>query len=90
MFITPVLGPLTIPRGWLSVDGKIRGKQFRFVTSHLESFHAGVQAVQASELIVLTAKTPRPPRKTKNVEALISFLFFLGGLGILAVRTFSD
>lgn len=60
MFVTPVLGPLTIPRGWLSVDGKIRGKTFRFVTTHLESFHPGIQAVQASELIQAACNTTLP------------------------------
>jgi len=60
MFITPILGPLTIPRGWISVDGKIRGKSFRFVTTHLESFHPGIQAVQASELIQGPCNTPLP------------------------------
>jgi len=48
---SPVLGTLIIPRGWISVDGKIRGKRFRFVTAHLESFHLGVQAAQAAELM---------------------------------------
>ena len=60
MFITPVLGPLTIPRGWISVDGKTRGKRFRFVTSHLESFHPGIQAVQASELVQTACNTTLP------------------------------
>ena len=60
MFITPILGPLTIPRGWISVDGKIRGKSFRFVTTHLESFHPGIQAVQASELVQGPCNTPLP------------------------------
>jgi endonuclease/exonuclease/phosphatase family metal-dependent hydrolase len=60
MFITPILGPLTIPRGWISVDGKLRGKSFRFVTTHLESFHPGVQAVQASELIQGPGNTALP------------------------------
>ena len=60
MFMTPVLGPLTIPRGWISVDGKVRGKSFRFVTSHLESFHPGIQAVQASELIQAACNTTLP------------------------------
>jgi endonuclease/exonuclease/phosphatase family metal-dependent hydrolase len=60
MFITPILGPLTIPRGWISVDGNLRGKSFRFVTTHLESFHPGVQAVQASELVQGPGNTPLP------------------------------
>jgi endonuclease/exonuclease/phosphatase family metal-dependent hydrolase len=60
MFITPILGPLTIPRGWISVDGKVRGKNFRFVTTHLESFHPGIQAVQASELMQGPCNTTLP------------------------------
>lgn len=60
MFITPVLGPLTIPRGWISVDGKLRGKRFRFVTSHLESFHPAIQAAQASELVFGPGNTSLP------------------------------
>lgn len=60
MFTTPVLGLLTIPRGWLSVDGKVRGKNFRFVTSHLESFHSGIQAMQATELIQGPGNTDLP------------------------------
>jgi endonuclease/exonuclease/phosphatase family metal-dependent hydrolase len=60
MFITPVLGPLTIPRGWISVDGKLRGKRFRFVTSHLESFHPAIQAAQASELVLGPGNTSLP------------------------------
>lgn len=49
-FNSPVLGALTIPRGWIAVDGKIRGKGFRFVTAHLESFSPLVQIAQADEL----------------------------------------
>ena len=36
-FSSPTLGLLTIPHGWISVDAKRRGKQYRFVTTHLES-----------------------------------------------------
>jgi endonuclease/exonuclease/phosphatase family metal-dependent hydrolase len=60
MFVTPILGPLTIPRGWISVDGKVRGKSFRFVNTHLESFHPGIQAIQASELMLGPCNTPLP------------------------------
>ena len=59
-FTSPILGQLTVPRGWISVDGKIRGKEFRFVNAHLESFHPGVQAAQASELILGPANTEFP------------------------------
>ena len=60
MFVTPILGPLTIPRGWISVDAKVRGKSFRFVNTHLESFHPGIQAIQASELMQGPCNTPLP------------------------------
>ena len=59
-FTSPILGTLTIPRGWISVDGKFRGKQFRFVTTHLESFHFGVQAAQAAELVQGPCNTQLP------------------------------
>ena len=55
-----MLGYVTVPRGWISVDGKLRGKQFRFITTHLESFHLGVQAAQASELAQVPANTQLP------------------------------
>lgn len=59
-FTTPILGLVTIPRGWISVDGKIRGKSFRFINTHLESFHPAIQAIQASELASGPAATDMP------------------------------
>ena len=56
-FVNPVLGLVTIPRGWISVDGKIRGKSFRFINTHLESFHPAIQAIQSSELVLGPANT---------------------------------
>ena len=43
----------TIPftRGWISVDAKLRGKNYRFVTTHLETFMNEYQAAQAQELL---------------------------------------
>ena len=60
IFPSPVLGFVTVPRGWISVDGKLRGKKFRFITTHLESFHLGVQAAQASELAQGPGNTDLP------------------------------
>lgn len=57
---SPILGTLVIPRGWISVDGKLRGKQFRFLTTHPESFHLGVQAAQAAELMEGPANSELP------------------------------
>lgn len=59
-FESPILDKVTVPRGWISVDGKIRGKQFRFLNTHLESFHPGVQAAQANELVQGPANTRLP------------------------------
>jgi len=56
----PILGPVTIPHGWISVDGKLRGKNFRFITTHLEGFHPAVQAAQASELVQGPGNTDLP------------------------------
>ena len=59
-FPNPFLGTLDIPRGWIMVEGKKRGKQFRFVTTHLESFSAAIQAEQAGELLSGPAHTALP------------------------------
>ena len=32
--VNTLAGPLRLPRGWASVDVKVRGKSFRFVTTH--------------------------------------------------------
>jgi len=57
-FTSPVLGPVTIPRGWISIDATTGGKPFRFVTTHLESFNSAVRLVQAQELLAVPLNTP--------------------------------
>ncbi|MGZ6126471.1 MAG: endonuclease/exonuclease/phosphatase family protein [Myxococcales bacterium] len=54
-----VLGQtVLVKRGWVSVDVKYRGEELRFVSTHLESFHAGVRQAQAAELAgILSATT---------------------------------
>jgi endonuclease/exonuclease/phosphatase family metal-dependent hydrolase len=59
-FPNPILGQVTIPRGWISVDGKLRGKDFRFITTHLEGFDPGVQTKQATELVQGPGNTNLP------------------------------
>jgi endonuclease/exonuclease/phosphatase family metal-dependent hydrolase len=59
-------GFLPIPRGWLSVDVKVRGKVLRFFCTHLESTVAGipssttVQVAQADELLAIAGETKMP------------------------------
>jgi len=59
-FPTPTLGSLTIPRGWISVDVKMRGKTYRFVNVHLESFSPVINYLQAAELLQTAANTNLP------------------------------
>lgn len=48
----PIAGTvIDVPRGWIAVDGKIRGKSFRFVTTHLENYSPALQQLQTLELI---------------------------------------
>ena len=47
----PGFPPILVPRGWVAADVKLRGKEFRFVNSHLEVFPPIVQALQAMELL---------------------------------------
>jgi endonuclease/exonuclease/phosphatase family metal-dependent hydrolase len=44
-------GPITLPRGWASVDVKVRGDQFRFLSTHLEAFSPLIRNPQAAQLV---------------------------------------
>ena len=46
-----ILGPVPFPRGWTSIDVKLRGQRFRVVNTHLEGFSAAVQVAQGAELL---------------------------------------
>lgn len=52
----------TIPflRGWIALRVKERGKEYKFVTTHLETFNPDIQAAQTNELISgpLTSNLP--------------------------------
>jgi endonuclease/exonuclease/phosphatase family metal-dependent hydrolase len=60
------LGPLTILRGWGSVDANLHGQAFRFIVTHLENVVPAVpatllvQEAQAGELIAGPANTSFP------------------------------
>lgn len=53
---------IEIPRQWASVDVKVRGKSFRFITTHLESLGppGSIRYAQAAELLADPAATPLP------------------------------
>jgi endonuclease/exonuclease/phosphatase family metal-dependent hydrolase len=58
-----VIGPITNPAGWASVDVQIRGRKFRFVTTHLAiapNFDPTVPLAQAQELIATAGNTELP------------------------------
>jgi len=55
-----VVGPIAFPRQWASVDVKIRGKQFRFITTHLEAFSQYHRVAQAAELLAGPTVTDLP------------------------------
>jgi endonuclease/exonuclease/phosphatase family metal-dependent hydrolase len=62
--------PLPLPTGdilpfrrqWVSVDAKVRGKEFRFVSTHLESVNPFTRAAQATELV----SSPASPLNTTD------------------------
>jgi endonuclease/exonuclease/phosphatase family metal-dependent hydrolase len=58
--IPTVAGTITAPRGWVSVDVKIRGESFRIVDTHLEAFSPLVRNPQAGELLAGPADTELP------------------------------
>jgi endonuclease/exonuclease/phosphatase family metal-dependent hydrolase len=42
---------ISVPRGWIAVDVKLRGKPYRLVDTHLESINYPVQIAQTLELV---------------------------------------
>jgi endonuclease/exonuclease/phosphatase family metal-dependent hydrolase len=65
-FGNPILGQITVPSGWLSVDGVMNGSPFRFVDTHLQTPIAGipeataVQLLQTTELLASLASSGMP------------------------------
>lgn len=53
-------GTIAVPRGWSTVDVKLRGKTYRFANTHLEAFHPGARAAQAVEMVSVLAPSPYP------------------------------
>jgi endonuclease/exonuclease/phosphatase family metal-dependent hydrolase len=57
---TPALGPITVRRGWASVEVSLHGRSLRVVNTHLERSAPEVQEDQADELIAGPLDTPLP------------------------------
>jgi endonuclease/exonuclease/phosphatase family metal-dependent hydrolase len=60
----PALGPgarLRIDRGWTSVDVQHRGREFRFINTHLEAFEQQIAAAQTEELLTRGPAATRMP-----------------------------
>lgn len=49
-----------VPAGWIAADVKIRGKEFRLVTTHLDNLSPPVRLAQAGELLQGPANTSMP------------------------------
>lgn len=50
--VFPFLGqPFDLGGGWLSVDAKVRGKSFRFVTTHMDPISPAARTAQAEETL---------------------------------------
>jgi endonuclease/exonuclease/phosphatase family metal-dependent hydrolase len=58
--VPTVAGPITLRRGWASIDVSRHGREFRFVTTHLESFSGAVRNAQATQLLSGPAATDLP------------------------------
>jgi endonuclease/exonuclease/phosphatase family metal-dependent hydrolase len=57
---SPVVGSLTLPKSWISVDATIEGRTFRFVTTHLDTVSPDVQVAQGNELLQGAGTTNLP------------------------------
>ena len=55
-----LIGTITIPEGWVSVDATIKDKTFRFLTTHLDSVSSALRVAQGNELLQGPAVTSLP------------------------------
>jgi endonuclease/exonuclease/phosphatase family metal-dependent hydrolase len=60
--LDPIRGGFQFTNSWQSIDAKVRGKSFRFITTHLDGlFPFGLASgPQATELLNGPANTPMP------------------------------
>ena len=88
------IGGQNVPftRGWISVDAKLRGKDYRFVTTHLETFVNEYQAAQAQELLYGPLNTYLPTILAGDLNSDANAPSFQNGpaFGILLNGGFAD
>lgn len=57
------VGVARSPRGWVGVDGRIGGRSFRFVSTHLEAYSAEIATKQMTQLL----KQPLASKKRQSI-----------------------
>ncbi len=58
LVVPTAVGSLSFDRGWAYIDGKFRGREFRFLNTHLETAAAGpIQEAQGQEFLLGPANT---------------------------------
>lgn len=62
-------GSFAVMRGWASIDAHIRGRTFRFATTHLDAVVPTVRVLQATELVSSAANTALPMVITGDLNA---------------------
>lgn len=62
--VSVIGAPIPVPDGWASVDVKVGGRRFRFITTHLDGINDSrsnsIRAGEASEILSGPAKTTLP------------------------------
>lgn len=58
--VPTLLGPFNDTRGWAAIDVRLRGRSFRFVTTHLDSVVPQIRMAQAKELLLTAGNTSLP------------------------------
>jgi endonuclease/exonuclease/phosphatase family metal-dependent hydrolase len=89
----PIAGQdIPFTRGWISVDARLRGKDYRFVTTHLETFVNEYQAAQAQELLYGPLDTYLPTILAGDLNSDANAPSFKNGpaVGILVNGGFRD
>jgi endonuclease/exonuclease/phosphatase family metal-dependent hydrolase len=57
--VPTAIGPITLPRGWSSIDVTVDNRTFRFVSTHLDVSPA-IQLAQVNELLLTAGNTTLP------------------------------